>query len=138
MQVDLHREELPLGFGQELEVTVKEQHDADRRSAAQEQPDDEGMVKTSGQSFLIARLQPGEETILDAFHSVQFIGFAQTDKTEREERCHPGRVENTGDEGIEDRPWEILDKFTQRSRDDAGHGEEHTAYRHCGEGHRHE
>ena len=64
------------------------------------------------QRLLIGILQPGEESHLYSLHQVQFLGFTFAHKAVRKEWCNPGRIENTGHQGKEDRPGKELDKLT--------------------------
>ena len=96
------------------------------------------MVKTSCQSAFVCILQPGKELRLDALHLIHFFGFANANEPEGEEGRYPGSIEDTRHECKKNRPWEELDKLTQRTGDNTGHREEHTTYRHRRERHRHE
>ena len=136
-QMDLHSEELSFRFRQELQIEVREEHDADDDHGYQHAPNHRRMVKTSLEGTLIGVLEPSEETRLYPLHKVHLFGFALAHETESEVWCNPGGVEDRRHEGKEDRPREELDELAQRSRDDTGHREEHAADCHSSEGHRH-
>ena len=137
-KMDLHGEELPLGFRQELEIEVREKHDADDDGGDQHAPNHHRMEEANPEDTSIRALEPGEETRLYPLHEIHLFGFTLTHKTESEVRGDPRGVEDRRHEGKEDRPREELDELAQRSRDDTGHREEHTADRHGSQRHRHE